>query len=419
MRRDALTFVLCATLVACGGRAELLDFGDAADGADASDAAPPAEDAAPIDGGTEGAADAMVVIDAVADDSSIDATLTDALVSDDSSIDAAPIDATLADAADSMPPDDSSPPIDAADSMAPEDSSPPIDAADSMPPEDASSPIDAGPDAADAGACTFAFAASGSLIGSANVSGVQNIPAGVTPSGSALLIQRGGAVSACTSNLSLYIADETPAGSGIYQTLYVYPPAGMDTGYEENVTLTADGLTIVGLATGDTRFVASTRSATGLTDFGPASAGSFAQIVATGSETLWAPVVSPDGLAFYYTVHGDSSASVNGIYESVRASTSLPFPPGTRMPAAVQNLAQYVTALTPDRLTIFLEESTVWGTVALTRATVADAFTNPLAPDPPPSLPGLRAKPIDGCGSVIATCGSGCVNEEVCLWAAP
>jgi hypothetical protein len=358
------------------------------------------------------------VIDAVADDSSIDATLTDAPAPDDSSIDATPIDATLPDAADSMPPDDSSSPVDAADSMPPDDSSSPVDAADSAAPEDSSTQVDAGPDAADA-ACTFAFAASGALIGSANVSGVQNIAAGVTPSGSSILIQRGTSYSECTSGLWLYIADEAPAGSGIYQTLYVYPPAGMDTGYEENVTLGSDGLTLVGLATNDTGFVVSTRSAIGQSDFGPASVGPYAQIVATGSETLWAPVVSPDGLAFYYVVHGDSNASINGIYESVRASTSAPFPPGTRMPAAVQNLAQYVTALTPDRLTIFLEESTVWGTVALTRATVTDPFTNPLAPDPPPSLPGLRAKPIDGCGSVIATCGSGCANEEVCLWAAP
>jgi hypothetical protein len=400
MRRDALTFVLCATLVACGGRAELLDFGDAAEGADASDAAAPADDAAPIDGGTGDAEDATE-IDATLDDSSIDATL------DDSSIDA-----TLDDAADSTAPDDSSLPVDAADSTAPDDSSLPIDAADSAAP-------DTGPDAADAGQCTFAFAATGTLIGSANVSGVQNIPSGVTPTGSSILIQRGSAESACSSGLLLYIADEIPAGSGTYQTLYVYPPVGMDTGFEENVTLTADGLSIVGLATGDTSFVASTRSAIGLTDFGSAGAGAFGQVVATGSQTLWGPVLTADGLAFYYTVHDDPSDAVNGIYESVRASTSVPFPPGKRMPAEVQNLAQYVTGLTVDRLTIYLEESSVWGAVALTRASLADPFTNPLAPDPPPVLPGLRPHPVDGCAGVIGTCGSGCSGEGICSWGAP
>jgi hypothetical protein len=351
MRRDASTFVLCATLVACGGRAELLDFGDAAE-----DSAPPPDSAPSTDGGID------------AEDASID---------------------------DSSPPDDSSSPdaTDAADSAVPET------------------------DADGAGQCTFVFPPTGALIGSANVSGVQNIPSGVTPSGSSILIQRGGPASSCSSDLLLYIADEVPAGSGIYQTLAVAEPLGMDTGFEENVTLTPDGLTIIGLSTGDTGFVTATRSAIGEADFTAAAAGPFAAIVATGGQTLWAPVITADGLAFYYTVR-NADGSVNGIYESIRASTSDLFPPGTSMPVEVQNIAQYVTGLTVDRLAIYLEESSVFAAVVLTRASIADPFTNQLAPGPPPLLPGLRPHPIDGCAEVIGTCGSGCSAEGICAWAA-
>jgi hypothetical protein len=153
-----------------------------------------------------------------------------------------------------------------------------------------------------------------------------------------------------------------------------------------------------------------------MVDFGAATVGDFSEIVATGSQTLWAPAITADRLAFYYVVQKDPTAAINGIYESVRASTGVPFPPGTLMSPAVQSLGQYVTALTVDRLAIFIEDGTVYDTAVLTRASVSDPFSNPSAPSPPPALPGLRMHPVDGCSRIIGSSGSGCSNELIYSW---
>lgn len=243
----------------------------------------------------------------------------------------------------------------------------------------------------------------------------QSIPAGVTPSAATILVQHGG----CSAGLSLAIADEIPSGSGFYQTFAVPPLPSMDTSFEENVTIAPDGLSIVGLNARDDGFLETTRTAVGAVDFDIPSAGDFAQIEAKGPQRLWAPVLSPDRLAFYYSVKHDPSADVNGIYESLRSSTLVPFAPGTRMSPAIQSEAQYVNAVSGDRLTIFLESTYVYRAVVFTRASVDDEFKNPNAPNAPPVAPGLRAKPIAGCRGTIATCapaGGGCASERVCMW---
>jgi len=353
-------YALCTGLVACGARGELfppghLDDSDASPPNDDSDASPP--------------------------------------------IDGSPTDAPAASATDAADAGDTSPAT-----------------ADAEVPDTSPNP----PPSADPGStCTFDYdGAAPTVIPSVNAAGVQNVPAGVTPTASSILIQQGNVGSACEYGLSLLIADQMPPGSGIYQTSPLTLPYGMDTAFEENVTLTSDGLTIIGLNEDDTGFVTTTRSAIGNTDFGPPIPGLFAQIKAAGDgQTLWAPVLSADTLAFYYTVHNDPDAEVNGIYESLRASPSAPFPLGTQMPALIQNVAQYVTALTADRLTIFLEENSVFGTVAMTRATLADPFTNP---NPMPALPGLRIRPINGCAQLLGSCGTaGCSSEQICTWPAP
>jgi hypothetical protein len=197
-------------------------------------------------------------------------------------------------------------------------------------------------------------------------------------------------------------------------TLGIFPvdifPAG--------IAFDGTNMWVTNSATGHDGFLVSTRSAVGQVDFGTPSAGDFTEIAATGTQTLWAPALTADGLAFYYVVQNGPSASVNGIYESLRASTSVPFPKGTRMPAVVQSIAQYVNRLSTDRLEIFLEASARYAAVVLTRASLADPFTNPLAPNPPPVVPGLRTRPLAGCKELIGTCSpvGGCSNERVCTW---
>jgi hypothetical protein len=249
--------------------------------------------------------------------------------------------------------------------------------------------------------------------------GIQNVPAGVTPSGSTYLVQRG-IGGACSTGLSLFISDEFPAGSGVYQSLAVPPLAGADTTHEEGVTLTSDGLTLIAMNAAGDGFVSSTRSAVGKSDFSAPVTGDFAQIQISGASG-WAPVISADGLAFYYSIVGDTSdgsVSRNGIYESVRESTNVPFPPGTLMPPIVQSYAQYVNGVSTDRLAIFLTAHLAYESAMLTRKHLTDPFENPLAPNPPPKAGGVRARPLAGCTVMVGTysSGGGCSGENVYTW---
>src|ERR1700722_16338870 len=74
--------------------------------------------------------------------------------------------------------------------------------------------LEAAPDANEGGPqCTWTFSGTGTLMTSINAGYVQNIPAGVTPDGSTILLQRGNTTPFCEYNLLLLVADETSAGS--------------------------------------------------------------------------------------------------------------------------------------------------------------------------------------------------------------
>jgi hypothetical protein len=188
----------------------------------------------------------------------------------------------------------------------------------------------------------------------------------------------------------------------------------MDLAGEEQACLTSDGLTIIGLTTAHTGFVASTRSAVGMSDFGAVDATAFANVVATGTQTLSHPSISSDGLAFYYNVSGDPSASVNGIYEALRTTPTGVFAAGVLMNATIQGY-QCVTGQSADRMTLFLQDAN-FRTWVLTRTSVLQQFVNPNAPAAPPFVPGFRIQPITGCTTLIGTCNSGCSNEKVCSY---
>jgi len=140
--------------------------------------------------------------------------------------------------------------------------------------------------------------------------------------------------------------------------------------------------------------------------------------VTGAQQQVWAPAISADGLAFYY-IFSDGSTGVAGIYESVRASTSAPFPPGQRMPDLVQQWGQYVNAVSFDRMAIFLETpDTGYQTVVLTRSSLSAPFTNPNAPNSPPLVPGFRTRPLAVCNRLVGTCTTpgGCAQEDVCFY---
>jgi hypothetical protein len=266
--------------------------------------------------------------------------------------------------------------------------------------------------------CSAVYSATSTTVSAASVAAVQDDLLGASSSGDSLLLLRPG-TGACGPN-TLFIADATTSGSmAAYNVQSINTLAGFQK-VEETMTLTADGLTIIGTDATAKAFVMSTRTAVGMTNFGTAAAGPYAAINAaistTGGTASW-PVLSSDGLAFYYRIGGATVATDNGIYESLRAATSANFPAGTKMPAAVQAF-DGISGISTDRMTLFMETGLGTGgfaTKIMTRNSLTQPFTVPTTTTPPA---GWRAVPVAGCTKVIGTCEpGGCGNEDVCTWA--
>ena len=241
--------------------------------------------------------------------------------------------------------------------------------------------------------------------------GEQDAPAGVTPTGDTVLLQRR---PVCGGPFSLLIADSVGVANTLSDLSGTSGLQGIRIAAENNLALTADGRTIIGVDIAGTGMLASTRTALGTTDFSPAAAGNFAAIRATAPGTLLGPAISADSLALYYTIVNDPDPNVNGIYESVRASKTGLFPGGTRMPAVVQGFA-FVTATSLDRMSLFLNTNS-FSMVVLKRTSVTQPFANPNAPAAPPTVPGFRTRPLGDCDRLVGTCTGGCTGEETCVF---
>jgi hypothetical protein len=261
------------------------------------------------------------------------------------------------------------------------------------------------------------MAAPGTPITSLNTAGKQSALLGASKSGQSVLYLQ--ATGQCVTNgpQTLTIADEAVAGSPPYVTHTLAGVANLNgfTQAEETMTLTADGLTIIGVGTGSHSFLSSTRSAVAMTDFSLAASGDFAMVNAglpSAPATVSWPYMTSDGLAFYFQVGGATVVAMNGIYESVRASTSVAFPAATRMPMTVQGF-ESITGMSSDRMTAFMGMS--FGTKLLTRNSLSQPFAAPATSTPPGNA--WRVVPIAGC-TAIGTCEpGGCQNEGICTWA--
>ncbi len=262
--------------------------------------------------------------------------------------------------------------------------------------------------------CGTSFSASGTPVASVSTSGAQEALLGASASGDSLLLLRA-SFAECVGapDTLLTIADAATSGATNYVSQDITSAMHADgfSGAEATMTLSADGLTIIGVA--NLQFRQVSRPIAGATNFGFPIVGPFAQINAAlgGVTTLEWPLLSADGLAFYYHV----SAGIGvGTYESLRASTSDPFPAGTLMPDAIQQFGA-VTGISSDRLTLFVTAD--FGTSIMTRPTLADAFS--LAPNQMAPGSAYRVVPIDSCYLLIGTCEpGGCANEDICLWSA-
>jgi hypothetical protein len=182
--------------------------------------------------------------------------------------------------------------------------------------------------------------------------------------------------------------------------------------------ISPDGRSLIGVTTDGRRFTISTRSGPGLTDFGTAIEGPFETInwsIASSSTAVLAdPLMSGDGLAFYYHIINDPA--LNGLYEAVRGGSSAKFPAGSKLPELAQGF-QAVKGVSADRLTLLLfypDPNNWWSTTVLTRKDVTHAFSNPRAPNPAPNFRGFRAVVIDGCNVLIGNyTDTNCLGEDI------
>jgi hypothetical protein len=266
--------------------------------------------------------------------------------------------------------------------------------------------------------CGTTFTSPGTVVPSVNVQARQSALLGASTSGqSVLYLQATGVGSPCVGGgAALTIGDEAVAGTQPYVIQNITAVANL-AGFsriEETMTLSSDGLTIIGVATGNRSFLASHRSAVTMIDFSLAAAGDFATInaalPASPASVSW-PVISADGLAFYYQVAGATDTTMNGIYESVRASATVAFPAATKMPAAVQAF-EAISGMSSDRMTAFVAMS--FGTHIMTRSSLSAPFTVPAASTPP--TPAFRVLPIGGCTALGTTEPGGCGNEAIATW---
>ena len=256
--------------------------------------------------------------------------------------------------------------------------------------------------------------APGTTVASVLVSGKQTALCGASSSGQSILYLQTVA-NACGSFI-LTIADEAVAGTLPYvpHALPQGPALNGLSKAEETLVLAPDGLTIIGAATDGRTFLESKRSAVGMIDFSIEAAGEFATldtgIPAAPASVHW-PVLSADGLAFYYHVVGAPDTTKNGEYEALRTSTAMPFPVGTLMPTAVQSF-DGISGMSSDRMTAFVAMG--FGTQIMARTSLSQPFTLSATAMAPGAA--YRVMPIAGC-TAIGTCEpGGCSNEAVCTW---
>ncbi len=216
---------------------------------------------------------------------------------------------------------------------------------------------------------------------------------------------------------AVLLADETAPDSGVYTSRDITSwlvANSMFKGTGEMAGLSGDGLTLIGFSSDQTAIESAKRSALQLIDFGSPTTADFVTIngfVAGTAGKFRAPQISADGLELYVTINGISTAA-DGIYRSVRSSTSVPFP-GPQRVAVLTSDYEFVTGISSDRLTLFVFKG--FGGFIFSRMSTSAEFANPNAPSAPPSIGGWEHKPFGDCRTLvgIGSTAGGCKNEDV------
>jgi hypothetical protein len=257
---------------------------------------------------------------------------------------------------------------------------------------------------------TAYMAAPGNLVAGLSVMNKQSALLGVSGTGGTILYLQA-TVDCVVNGTTLQIADGPPY---VPVDITALSNLGVLAKVEETMTLTADGLAIIGVA--PSGFVMSRRSAIAMIDFSPATADEFATLdgaLPPVPATLAWPLMSADGLSFTYKVNGATDSSLDGIYESVRASTAMPFSVATKVAGAVQSY-DGISGISSDRMTAFV--SMPFATQIVVRTSLSQPFEAP-ASSMPPGL-AWRVVPTSDCATVFGTCEpGGCPSEKLCTWA--
>jgi len=133
------------------------------------------------------------------------------------------------------------------------------------------------------------------------------------------------------------------------------------------------------------------------------------------------PVLSSDQLAIYFRVY-DRVASptgaglLDGIYSSTRTSTSVPFPPGTRL-GGPAHYYEYVTGESADHRTLFMAGE--FKTHVVTRTARDEMFNMAIGGTAPAIVAGWRAIPSSDCSRLYTTdTPGGCAQEDIVVYPA-
>lgn len=252
------------------------------------------------------------------------------------------------------------------------------------------------------------------LVSSLNDTSTQDTLAGVSADGKTVLWQRG----TCGSGLPvqrLLIGDSNGGAFAVTDLTDVAALAPLAVEAEGAITLTPDGLGLIGISDDGRSFIRATRPSVGSTNFGQLTNVDFAALNVDVQKKMHFPVISSDGLAFYFRMDDVVNPSNTGLYETIRTSTAVPFPVAMKMPAPIQ-AHEMVTGISADRLTLFLQDK-FFPTIVLTRRRVSDPFTNPNAPGPVPVIAGFHIRPLGDCQSLMGTyTAGGCVGQELAIF---
>jgi hypothetical protein len=259
--------------------------------------------------------------------------------------------------------------------------------------------------------CGTRFASAGTPMTGLNIVGQQSGLLGISGSGNSILYLRGHDCLAGGGG-TLLLADQAngfdPVDITGLASLATYGKG------EESMTLSSDGLTIIGVAGDGHSLYSSSRSALGKSDFASATDAAFATLNAAlpaGGSVSW-PLLSADGLAFYYQVGGATDSARSGTYESVRSSTKTAFPAAHKLAGVVQSYGG-ITGISADRLTLFVSND--YGTTILARNSLTQPFVLPASSSPPMSA--WRIVPLADCSSLIGTSEpGGCQWEQISVW---